>query len=157
MRPKKPYIATLDEVTITREGDAAHIEYKQENVSGVCFTIGEKIHQMSDQAILDLYNDGLRASLELAKNYQYIATEIPPGKPQVTYFEKGGYWTPRGDVLRCSISWDSEEDTASVWIDDEEFSMKEFGRILSAYEGWGMRLMMVPDNEDSQGSLALGD
>lgn len=145
MKYEKPYVAKLNEVSITREGDTAIIEYKKENVSIVNFKIGDKINQMSDQDILDLHNDGIQACLELAKNYKYIAVEIPPGKPQIKYFERGGYFTARGDVLRCHI--DSKDSSTSILIDDKEFTMQEFGRLLSMYDGWGMRLVMVPEDE----------
>ena len=68
MKYENPYIAELDEVTITREGNTAIIEYKKENVSGVNFKIGDKIHRMSDQDILDLHNDGIQA----VSNWQKI-------------------------------------------------------------------------------------
>lgn len=66
-RQKRPYIAKLDEVIITREGDTAIIEYETPHISSVHFKIGDKMHHMSDQDILDLYNDGIRARLDLPK------------------------------------------------------------------------------------------
>lgn len=148
MKYEKPYIAKLNEVTITREGDIAIIEYKKENVSGVNFKIGDKINKMSDQDILDLHNDGIQATLELAKDYEYVAVEIPHNKPQIKYFEEGGYWAARGDVLRSQIGCEEgNPGMATILIDDKAFTMQEFGRLLSAYEGWGMRLVIVPKDE----------
>jgi hypothetical protein len=34
-----------------------------------------------------------------------------------------------------------------VYIDDRELSWKEFGRLVTTYAGWGMRLIVVPDDE----------
>ena len=34
-----------------------------------------------------------------------------------------------------------------VVIDDKELSMEEFGRMLTTYSGWGMRIEFVPDDE----------
>lgn len=109
----------------------------------------------------------------MAKNYEYIAVEVPHGKPQINYFKEGGYWTARGDVLRCHIGCEEgNPGMATVLIDDKEFTMQQFGRLLSSYEGWGMRLAIVPedethvmplieikdpDDENSMPSLALCD
>ena len=32
-------------------------------------------------------------------------------------------------------------------VDDRELDMREFGRLLSTYSGWGMRIVFVPDDE----------
>ncbi len=60
--------------------------------------------------------------------------------------EPVAHWAPRADVLRCEISWDSKNGTV-ILIDDQEYSMKEFGEMLSTREGWGMRIVFVPDDE----------
>lgn len=97
--------------------------------------------------------------LEMMKNYRHVATEIPPGQPQVEYFNEGGYWTPRDDVVRCVISDGDDDYQTTVCIDDHEFTMKELGQLLSAYNGWGMRPpieIKEPDHEHD-GALALSD
>src|SRR6266567_2588772 len=103
MKPKRPYIAKMDEVIITRQGETAIIEYKEENVCCTHLVLGQKIHNMSDEDVLNCHNDCIYAQLESMKNYKHIAIEVPPGKPQLEYFTPGGYWTMRGDVLRCHI------------------------------------------------------
>lgn len=50
---KRPHIAKLDEVTITRDGETAIIDYKELGISGVNLTLGEEIYQMSDLDILN--------------------------------------------------------------------------------------------------------
>lgn len=147
MRYQKPYIATLDEVTITREGDTAIIAYKKKYIGTTHLKIGDEIIKMSDQDILNCHNSCIQAQMELAKSYKHVATEIPPGESQIEYFEPGGYWTPRGQVLRCIIDDGGEDFEATIWVDDKEFTMKEFGRLLSAFTGWGMRIIIVPDDE----------
>ena len=149
MKNKKRYVATFDEVSITRDGETAIIKYKETDIGETNLTIGPAIYNMSDQDILNLHNDMLLDQTELIKNYQYIATEIPPGKPQTEYFKPGGYWTPRGDVLRCEIT-SQDDGEAAILIDDKEFSMYEFGKLLSLYEGWGMRIIFVPEDEICQ-------
>ena len=34
-----------------------------------------------------------------------------------------------------------------VGIDDQELSLQEFGRMLTTYAGWGMRIEFVPDDQ----------
>ena len=143
---KRLHIAKLDEVTITRDGETAIIEYKELGISAIHLKIGKDIIEMSEEDILNCHNAHIEAQLESARNFKYIATEIPPGKPQVKYFEPGAHWTPRGDVLRCEINWDSNYGTTIV-IDDQEYSMTEFGKMLSTFEGRGMRIIFVPEDE----------
>ncbi len=42
---------------------------------------------MSDQAILDMFNDMITARDQLAAEYENIVIEIPPGQPQIEYSE----------------------------------------------------------------------
>ena len=49
-------------------------------------------------------------------------------------------------MLRCEIS-DDEEGQTRLYIDDNELSMSEFGKVLSVFNGWGMRITFVPDDE----------
>ena len=52
MRFKKPYIASLDQVTIKREAEYAVIDYVEPEVSSVHLKIGPEIHEMTDEEIL---------------------------------------------------------------------------------------------------------
>ena len=125
------------------------IEYKEKNVGGTNLVLGPKIHNMSDEDILNCHNDCIYAQLESMRNYKHVAVEIPPGKPQVKYFAPGGYWTARGDVLRCVIDRNENGETL-ILVDDKEFAMREFGKLLSCFEGWGFRLIIVPEDETHQ-------
>lgn len=40
--PRRPHVASPDEIRITREGDAAIIEYADSNVATTNFVIGKK-------------------------------------------------------------------------------------------------------------------
>lgn len=151
MKHKKRYIAQLEDVYITRQGDdTAIIEYKEKDIGIAHLKIGPEITEMSDQDILDCHNDCLQAQLESMKNYQPIAIEIPPGKPQIEYFAPGGHWTPRGDILRCVIGDGGENYETTVRIDDKELTMREFGQLLSPFTGWGMRIIFVPEEDTEQ-------
>jgi hypothetical protein len=149
MRFKKPYMATMDQVRITREARGAVIEYAEDGVSTVHLTLEpERMAPMTDEDILDLHNQCISASQNAADAFEYVAVEIPPGRPQVEYAAASDQWVPRGGVLRCVIDDTSEDDDPVViHIDDREFSLREFGRMLRTYVGWGMRITFVPDDE----------
>lgn len=146
-RLEKPYVATLDEVTITRSGDTAFIEYSDPDVSTVHLRLGIPTAGMTDEEILQVHNDVLRAQAEIAAEYDHVAVEVPPGSAQLRYFPAADQWSPRGDVLRCIIDDGGPDCETTVWVDDQELSLREFGRLLSTYNGWGMRICFVPDDE----------
>jgi hypothetical protein len=147
MRKRRPPVASLDEVRITRDGDEAIIEYADERFWTTHLKLGPAVQHMTDQEILDRWNECVLAREQVAAEYEHIAVEIPPGKPQIEWFEKGCQWTPRGDVLRCVIDDGGPDGDPVIHIDDHELSWEEFGRLLTTHAGWGMRIVFVPDDE----------
>jgi hypothetical protein len=81
--------------------------------------------------------------------YEHVAVEVPPGRPQVEYFERGHQWTPRGDVLRCVVLGSAADDPGGAFltIDGRHFTPREFANMVSNFGGWGMRIVFVPDDE----------
>lgn len=146
MRFKKPVIASPDQVKIRREGEYAIIEYADPTIMTQHIKIGPRIEGMSDAEILELHNHLIEIEEELAAAYEHVAVEIPPGRPQIQYHSLSNQWTPRGSVLRCVIGDGGLEEGPEIYIDDEELSLREFGRLLSTYAGWGMRIVFVPDD-----------
>lgn len=146
MRPKRPCVAILDEVSITRQGEAAVIDFKDKSIAGVNLRIGPELKGMSDQEILDVHNGIVRAQQRMAANYRHIAVEIPEGSPQIEYSKQCDQWVPRGDVVRCVINDGGFDGEATVIIDERELSLREFGRLLTTHAGWGMRITFVPDD-----------
>jgi hypothetical protein len=149
-RPKHPYLASLDEVTITRDGEVAIVKYREENVATTHFTVGPNIHGMSDQDILDLHNDSIKARGLCALEFRdRPLVELPLGKPQIEYHKLSDQWVPRGDIIRCIVEEDLEEDfrLPAIVIDDLELTWEEFGRLLMTHAGWGMRIAFVDGNE----------
>lgn len=144
MKRKQRYIVRLDEVNITRDGESAVIEYKEAGVPTTHLTIGPEITVMSDEEVLELFNDTLRGQAQLAAEYKHVAVEVPLGSPQIKYFARGDQWVPRGDVLRCLIG--DEDGQAVVVIDDQELSLEQFGRLLVTHAGWGMRIEFMPED-----------
>lgn len=144
MRSKKPTHASIDEVRIRREGTTAVIEYTDPSISVVHLTVGEHVHTMTDQQILAIHNDIISAQDEALRAWDNTVTEVPPGEPQIELNRDTGQWVPQGEVLRCIVDHD-EHGEAVIAIDDKELSITEFGRLLSVYAGWGMRIMFVPE------------
>ena len=146
MRKKRPHVATLNEVRISRDGDDAIIEFVDSTVATMMhLKLGPEVQEMTDQEILDRFNAVVLAQQQMAAEYEHVAVEVPPGSPQIKYFEPGDQWVPRGAVLRCLI--DDEDGEAVITIDDQELSSRQFSRLLTTYSGWGMRIVFVPDDE----------
>ena len=147
MRMKRRHVASLDEVRITREGTAATIEYADSNVPTTHLELGDRLAGMSDEDVLECFNDGLAASEQLRSEHDYQAVEIPVGRPQIEFHERSQQWTPRGDVLRCVIHDGGPDGEPVIDVDDRELTWSEFGRMLTTCAGWGMRIEFVPDDE----------
>lgn len=147
MRPKKPHVARADEVRITRQDETAIIEYLAPGVVTVHIDFGPAIHDMTDQDILDFHNESIRIRQKRAEEYNHIAVEIPPGRPQIEYSSRCEQWSPRGGVLRCIIDDGGPDGEPTIWIDDRELSLYEFGKLLRTFAGWGMRIAFVPEEE----------
>jgi len=146
MRPRRPYITTLADVTISRSGESAVITYGDPAVRPVVFAIGPDIDRCSDAEILARFNDSLYAARAKTEGRQHVVVEIPRGHQQLDYFAPAGQWVPRGAVLRCLID-DSAEGEPVIHIDDHELSLREFGGLLRTYAGWGMRIVFVEDDD----------
>lgn len=148
VRPKRPYVATPDQVRITRDADGASIDYAEESVSGVHLVLRpDELASMTDDEILEVHNRCIEAQDASIAAHEYVALEVPPGVRQVRRESRTGQLVPRGDVLRCHVEHVGGEDHVSIYIDDEEYSLREFGELLSLYAGWGMRIAFVPEDE----------
>jgi len=146
MRLKKPIVASPDQVKIKREGEYAIIEYADRSIMTAQIKIGPEISEMSDEEILEFHNRLVEIHEEMVAEYEHIAVEIPEGRPQIKYHTLSDQWTPRGSVLRCVIGDGGFEEGPIFYIDDEELDLWQFGRLLSTYAGWGMRIVFVPDD-----------
>ena len=81
--PKRPYIASPEQVRISRRGDDAIIEYADSKVATTHLKIGAKqLAAMTDAEILTFWNEHLQANQELRASYNYVAMEIPVGNPR---------------------------------------------------------------------------
>jgi hypothetical protein len=141
---RRPQVAALDEVRISRQEGYALIEYLDSSIGSVNLKL-EGVETLSDEEILDTHNEVIEAMNLARSEHEHVAVEVPPGRPQVEYRPESEQWVPRGDVLRCLVQdWDRQ---VRVVIDGRELTQEEFGRMLTTYSGWGMRITFVPDDE----------
>jgi tetratricopeptide (TPR) repeat protein len=141
---RRPHVATLDDVRISRKDGYGIIEYLDSSVGGVHLKL-DGVEAMSDEEILEAHNDVIESMNEARAAHVYHPVEVPPGKPQIEYCPESDQWVPRGHVLRCVVhDWDRE---ARVVIDGRELTQAEFGRLLTTFSGWGMRIVFVADDE----------
>jgi hypothetical protein len=145
-KPKVRYIAGLDEVTVTRDGDCARIEYKEAGIAITNLEIGPGIAEMTDRDIVEVHNQGLRNDTKQATEYKHVVFEVPLGSAQIEYFARCDQWVPRSCVLRCLIQV-AEHGEIIVKIDGRKLRLKQFGKLLAAYGGCGMRIEFVPADE----------
>jgi hypothetical protein len=96
MRKRDPSVASLDQVRITRDGDTAIIEYADPEVATTYMKYGTRLAGMTDQDVLDDFNEGLIAMEQYRAEHPYVAVEIPLGKPQINYSGNAPSGSPAG-------------------------------------------------------------
>ena len=146
MQFKEPRQASLEEVKISRDGDHAIIQFDDPNISTTHLEIGPNVERMSDQQILELFNEVMASRDQMIADYDNFVIEIPRGSPQIAYHELSDQWVPRGGLLRCQIEDGGADGETTVLIDDQELTLQQFGKLLRTYAGWGMRIAFVPDD-----------
>lgn len=147
VRLKRPYVARLDQVVISREGEQAVIAYREPGVYVTHLKLGPRTAQLSDAEILEAHNAVLLTQAEMAASYVHVAVEVPAGGRQIRRFDRGDAWVPRGDVLRCVVTSEGAGEDPALYVDDQRLSWREFGQLLLTWEGWGLRIVCVPEDE----------
>lgn len=142
---RHPFVATLDQVHISRDGEDAIIEYRDPEVWTTQLKVGPQIDGLSDQEVLDMHNEMVEAARARREENPYAATEVPPGSPQLEFDEGFAQWRLRGEVLRARI--DDREEWVQLDVDGQSLNMEELQQLLAVYSGWGLRLVIVPDDE----------
>ena len=146
-RKRPPGQMELDAVRIERQGDEAILTPRDPGVAVTHFQLGPELALMKDEEILACFNATIAARDRLAAERPWVATEVPPGQPQIRYHPDGDQWAPRGGVVRCVLESDEDGQTI-IDIDDQELTLEEFGRrMLATYAGWGMRIEFTPEDE----------
>jgi len=137
-------VAFAKEVTIKRDGNTAVIDFIDQSFGGTNLTIGPKIKDMSDADILRLYNEIVLQQQRLIKESQ--PTEMQGGLPQIGIDSYYKDLTTHSQTLRCELTSDSIDDLV-VEIDDRKLSWEEFGKLISPYRGWAMRIQFLPSEQ----------
>jgi hypothetical protein len=149
---RRPHVASPDEVKIIRDGDTAVFEYADPKVATTHFKMeAGQLAKMSDADVLAYWNEHIEASDEFLRTQPKLTlTEIPVGRPQVEYHQRSDQWVPRGHVLRTVILSDAgvepDLDEPFVSIDDRDFTLREFFKMVGTFGGWGMRIAFVDDD-----------
>jgi hypothetical protein len=147
--PRRPHRASPDEVRISREGDHAVVAYADDDISTTHIRFGvENLALMTDEDILNALNEIIDLQEEMRRDHEFVAVEIPAGKPQVRYSARCDQWSPRGKVVRAVILGDGRDPgEIIVNIDGRDFTQREFLGMVGTYNGWGVRLEFVPEDE----------
>jgi hypothetical protein len=105
-----------------------------------------------------IFGRGVDAQRKLLRGWNKTVVEVQPGKQQIEYHEDSDQWVPRGDVLRCIIDDGGPDGEVTIHIDEEELSLKDFGRLLRVHAGWGMRIAFVPEEYVTENpKVEIGD
>ena len=70
--------------------------------------------------------------------------EMKEGLPQVGNDPYYKTLTTHSETLRCELSSGESHDELVVEIDDRKLSWNEFGKLISPYIGWAMRVQFLP-------------
>lgn len=146
MRFRRPPQSTIDQVHISREGEAAIIVYADPAYGTVHFTLGPEIVNLSDREILEMYNDVIAAQEASIADPANRPVEIPKGRPQIEWQEDFQQWSARGHVLKCEVSDDQNGDVI-VYIDDKELDADAFLQLIKPFAGWGMRITFMDESQ----------
>lgn len=136
---------TSDDLLVDARSDRIMIGHKdsQHNAGVLCIPLDE-FDSLSEKQIIQRFNQHIDLLLDDILNNRPI--EIVHGEPQIQWNDTCRQWASVGDVLRCELGWDEEDERVSVLIDGRELSGDEFMKVLEVYEGWGMRVEFVHPN-----------
>jgi hypothetical protein len=127
--PKRPFVASPEQVRITRDGDDAIIAYADSQIATTHLKMGaERLAAMSDADVLAFWNEHLQASPALRDSHDYVATEIPAGKPQVEYFEPGDQWV----ALTALLTKAMQSLPKSLWQPSDSAKVETSGKSQGA-------------------------
>ncbi len=107
----------MNGVRVTRDGTAALIAHDCEPVLTVRIELGAQAQTLTDQDILDRYNQRL-----------YALGAALVASPQLRWDDAAGRWTPRGHAIRCVVEAAIDEPT--VLVDEVELTVAELGAML---------------------------
>ena len=137
VRKKRPHVATLEEVTITRDGEYAIIAYVDDSVATTQYHIGaDRLARMSDEDILMLWNAGLATKEDDVRSRRDMGPALS-----------------LRNTMSCVIT-EAPTDAHHPFLqaDGRTFTAMEMAKLLGAHPGWTVRIQLVPP--DTGGSTA---
>jgi hypothetical protein len=112
-RKKRPHIARLDQVRISRNGEEAIVECLDFAVATTHLRIGPQVQGMMDEKILLVSNQVIAAQIRNRDELgEYVAVEIPPGNPQV---ERHPGTVSRSRVILPILPFSRLPDRTAIW------------------------------------------
>jgi hypothetical protein len=128
-RKKRPHVATLEEVRITRDGEYAIIAYEDDTVATTQYHIGaDRLARMSDEDILMLWNAGLATKDDDVRSRRDMGTAMS-----------------RANALTCVVREAPEgPDDPFLFADGRTFTAMELAKLLGTHTGWVVRIELVP-------------
>jgi hypothetical protein len=129
VRKKRPHVATLEEVTITRDGEYAIIAYLDDSVATTQYHIGrDRLARMSDEDILMLWNAGLATKEDDVRSRRDMGPALS-----------------RRNTMSCLIT-EAPTDPHHPFLQAEGrmFTAMEMAKLLGAHPGWTVRFELVP-------------
>jgi hypothetical protein len=137
-RKKRPHVATLEEIRITRDGAYAIIAYEDDSIATTQYHIGaDRLARMSDEDILMLWNAGLATKEDDVRSRRDMGSALT-----------------RANVLSCQVRESpADPDHPFLLTDGRTFTAMELAKLLGAHVGWSIRIELVPPAPDSGSSL----
>jgi hypothetical protein len=143
---KPHYQVRLGEVRFVRNGEWLQVQYPEPDIPSYHFHLGPGLVNLTEQELVDIWNDHLRTMPSPTADYKQLAIEDPMGSPQAEAEAGSGQPVLRREVVRCAIH-DNADNMPVIEIDGRKLSWEEFGKLIVTYAGWGMRIAFVPDDE----------
>lgn len=128
-RKKRPHVATLEEIRITRDGEYAIIAYEDDSIATTQYHIGAaRLARMSDEDILMVWNAGLATKEDDVRSRRDMGSALS-----------------RGNVLSCQVRESpADPDDPFLFADGRTFTAMELAKLLGAHEGWSVRIELLP-------------
>jgi hypothetical protein len=132
-RKQRPFVATPDEVTITRDGDFAIIRYADETIETTQYRIGrDSLQRMTDEDILSLWNAGLSTNQEEAARSRRDMSTLLQG----------------GSTLMCVIeSYPSAPNQPFIQVGGRAYTAMELAHLLGGHLGWEVKIELRSPRE----------
>ena len=132
-RKKRPFVATPDEVSITRDGDFAIIRYQDETIETTQYRIGrDSLSRLTDGDILAMWNAGLATAQEEAAKSRRDMSALLQG----------------GNILECIIeNYPGAPNQPFIKVAGRSYTAMELAHLLGGHVGWELKIELRSPRE----------